>query len=280
MTRLDLSEFAKIDGMPFAFHVGRGQIGLWDSAGRFEPILGIVRKGGSTFDNFRFLRCRWEISPRGIGSDWIPYQKGGDYQPYFAPSHLVLDWRDDGRYLREEGVRRGVLPQVMQSASHWYKPGLCFPRVNKGLGVRLMPAGEIFTDKSIAVFANDHISPLRLLGLLNSTPIAALLQTFGRSRFIGGRNHKEPPGSIAPSTTVWAIQWRTQWFVWWNFFANTNRYWRHRRVSSHCLPPRAASATCRCAICKKLKCCRERSTNPLRVSSAPKHFNPFSHEVF
>jgi hypothetical protein len=181
---VDLSEFAKIDGMPFAFHVAREQVDLWDATGRFEPDLGIVRKGGSTFDNFRFLRCRWEVPAETIGSNWIPYQKGGDYQPYFAPSHLVVDWRDDGKHLREEGVRRGVLPQVMQSSTHWKRPGLCFPRVNKGFGVRIMPAGEIFTDKAIAIFANEGISPTRLLGLLNSTPIAALLQTFGRSRFI------------------------------------------------------------------------------------------------
>jgi hypothetical protein len=193
LRQLDLSAFAKIDGMPFAFHVGGDQVNLWDSAGRFEPSLGIVRKGGSTFDNFRFLRCRWEVSPRAIGSDFIPYQKGGDYQPYFAPSHLVVDWRGDGRDLREEGVRRGVLPQVMQSSSLWKKPGLCFPRVNKGLGVRVMPADEIFTDKAIAVFAKDGVSPLRLLGLLNSTPIAALLQTFGRSRFIEAGTIKNLP---------------------------------------------------------------------------------------
>jgi len=191
--RLDLSEFSKIDGTPFAFHVGKEQVDAWESAGRFEPSLGIVRKGGSTFDNFRFLRCRWEVAPGLIGDGWAPYQKGGDYQPYFAPSHLVVDWREDGKHLREEGVRRGVLPQVMQSSVHWRKPGLCFPRVNKGLGVRTMPAGEIFTDKAIAIFANEDVSPLRLLGLLNSTPIAALLQTFGRSRFIEAGTIKSLP---------------------------------------------------------------------------------------
>ena len=182
-TRVDLSDFVKVDGCPFAFHASE-HIDSWATEARLEPGLAIVRTGNRTFDDFRFVRCRWEVDPGEIGRSWIPYEKGGTYRPYFSPAHLVLDWRQDGESLRALGKEKGVLPQILQSSSHWYIPGLSFPRVNKGLGVRVMPSGEIFSEKSNVIFPNPEVDPLTLLGILNSSSVAALIQTFGRSRFI------------------------------------------------------------------------------------------------
>lgn len=194
-TKLDLADFSTVDGCPFAFHAS-GNIDAWMAEARLEPGLAMVRKGNCTFDDFRFVRCRWEVDPRHVGDSWIAYEKGGTYRPYFAPAHLVLDWKGNGRRLREVGERRGILPQILQCSSHWYKPGLSFPRVNKGLGARVMPAGEIFSDRSNVVFPNADIDPLVLLGILNSWSIAALLESFGRSRFVENGAVKALPISV------------------------------------------------------------------------------------
>ena len=192
MPGVDLSDFAKIDGCPFAFHASE-HIDSWETESRLEPGLAIVRTGNRTFDDFRFVRCRWEVSSGETGQSWVPYEKGGAYRPYFAPAHLVLDWRQDGRSLRELGREKGVLPQILQSSSHWYRPGLSFPRVNKGLGARVMPAGEIFSEKSNVVFPKPEVDPITLLGILNSSSVAALIQAFGRSRFIENGSVKALP---------------------------------------------------------------------------------------
>jgi hypothetical protein len=194
--RTSLELFRTVDGCPFAFNA-ISQVENWRSSSRLEPDLATVRTGNSTFDNFRFVRCRWEVDPTRINTQWVTYEKGGTYQPYFCPAHLVLDWKNDGENLRVEGERRGFLPQILQSSEHWYTPGLCYPVVNKALGVRIMPGGEIFAARAIAVLPKPDIDHAVLLGLLNSTPIAALLATFGRARYIDNGAVKALPVSRA-----------------------------------------------------------------------------------
>ncbi len=179
-----VSLFQNLEESPFSFHVPTALLELFASEARFEPDVALVRTGGNTFDNFRFVRCWWEIADSGLSRGWTRYQKGGEYQPYVAPAHLVLDWRDGGRHLRQLGEERGVLAQVMQSSTHWRQPGLCFPRANRALGVRAMPAEEIFAEKSIAVFPHGSGQRLGCLALLNSTVTSELIHVFGRGRFI------------------------------------------------------------------------------------------------
>ncbi len=193
---VDLATFLNVDGVPFAFHVEVDRLGAWsESAARFEPAIGIVRTGGNTFDNFRFVRCRWEVETSKLGTEWVSYQKGGEFRPYWASSHLVVDWRNNGEQLRNFGHQRGVLPQVMQSSTHWRRPGLCYPRANKMLGVRLLPANEIFAEKSIAIFPAEDAILLPVLAFLNSSTALQLARTFGRSRFIENSAIKRLPVS-------------------------------------------------------------------------------------
>ena len=190
---VDLRDFAVIEGSPFSLHGEEDRLSLWQRPDRFEPDVGLVRTGNNTFDNFRFIRCWWEVSPSSRATGWINYQKGGEYQPYYAPAHLVVDWKADGKNMREFGQARGVLPQVMQSSTHWFHRGLCYPRANRAFGVRIMPHGEIFSEKAIAIFPSEGLDPLTVLAVLNSTPVAGILQAFGRSRFIENSAVKRLP---------------------------------------------------------------------------------------
>lgn len=190
--QVDVGRFLSLAGVPFAFHVA-DELDRWVSDSSFEPDVGIVRTGGNTFDNFRFVRCRWEVRTGRDSDGWIPYEKGGDFRPYFASAHLLVDWREDGRSLRELGAERGVLPQVMQSSTLWFGPGLCYPRANKSLGVRVMPSGEIFSEKAIAVFPNVDADLFAVMGFLNSSTCMGLLMAFGRSRFIENSAVKRLP---------------------------------------------------------------------------------------
>ena len=178
-----VAAFRSIPGSPFAFHLPDSVVTLWGESHRLEPDLAIVRTGGKSFDDERFVRTHWEVGASGLAAGWRRYLKGGEYQPYYAPSHLVLNWKDDGAELRGEGLRFGRLAQVMQSSRYWGEPGLCYPRASSiGFAARTMPAGEIFGEKSIAVLPKTNVESLVLLGLLNATITAEILQTFGRGR--------------------------------------------------------------------------------------------------
>jgi len=60
-----------------------------------------VKQGLATADDFRFVRAWWEISPPTVGRGceetvqgkrWAPFAKGGEYSPYYADVHLVVNW--------------------------------------------------------------------------------------------------------------------------------------------------------------------------------------------
>jgi hypothetical protein len=193
MKLIDFKLFSRIEGTPLAVHMPAAILERWASGNRLEPALGIVRTGNHTFDDFRFLRCWWEVQ----GAGWLPFQKGGNYRPYWASAYLVLDWRRDGKGLKSAAIERiGSTAQVMQSSSMWFKPGLTYPRVSSiGFGARILPEGEIFSSESISIFPKDGIDPLVLLGLLNSTFTAEILQVFGRFRKYENRAIKALPFS-------------------------------------------------------------------------------------
>lgn len=178
---VDFGSFAAIDGNPIAVHVPDAVLQRWVSPSRLEPDIAVVRTGNHTFDDFRFLRLAWEV----VDSDgWHRFQKGGEYCPYWSSTPLLVDWRNDGDDMRRFAMERvGSTAQVMQSSTLWFGAGLTFPHVSSvGFGVRVLPAGEIFSSESISIFPKNSQDRIVLLGILNSTITSELLQVFGRNR--------------------------------------------------------------------------------------------------
>ena len=148
-----------------------------------DPSYALVRTGGNTFDNFRFIRLWWELGAvDSVG--WSMYFKGGEFYPYSSAARLLLDWKNDGKNLKEFGAEREVLPQVMQSSTHWGKSGLRYPRAGKKFGAQVMPPNGIFSEKSVAILPVSDGDALALLGLLNSAPTVRYFSEIGRGRFV------------------------------------------------------------------------------------------------
>ena len=181
---IGVATFEDLPRIPFPFHVPDTVLELWRQPGRLEPSVATVRTGNNTFDNFRFIRCRWELPFDGKDAGWTPYQKGGEYKPYLEPSHLLLDWREEGSAMKGNAkLRVGGTAQVRQSSKFWGKPGLTAPRVSSvGFGARLLPAGEIFSGDAISFFPADGVDLRILLAVLNATAFAEIVRVFGRSR--------------------------------------------------------------------------------------------------
>ena len=165
------------------------KLALWGDPHRIDPDHATVALGNHTFDDERFLRLRWEVPSATINRKWFGYEKGGEYQPYFASTPLLLNWEDDGRELREFEIHRhGTDAQVMQSKTLWWKAGITYPRVSSvGFGPRAMPAGHIFGSESISIFPHDTSDTLPLLGFLCSSWAEDLTEAFGRYRKIENR---------------------------------------------------------------------------------------------
>ena len=182
-----LSVFSQIPSSPFCFDLGRERISLWSSTQeRLDPDLALTFKGNGTFDNFRFLRNYWEIQSSEIDIDWIRYDKGGFFQPFFNPTTLV--WRFRNNASENRAFQIGLSDtdaQVAQSSKHWKKPGICYSRATSiGFSPRVLAKDHVVNDKSIAIIPNDNESTMGLLALLASTHVQDLLYAFGYHRNI------------------------------------------------------------------------------------------------
>jgi len=149
------------------------------SRSRFEPEWGTAREGMKTFDDFRFLRLRWEVPAEDIGWSemWRTYAKGGQFCFFLLELPLVLNWSDDGAQLSAVNIAaNGSTSQVRQASTYWGQSGATYSRRSAaGFSARALPGESVFSTKGPAVlragFENDAV----LLGWLNSRLIRTLI---------------------------------------------------------------------------------------------------------
>ncbi len=178
--------FDTVPGKPFAYWVSEALRETFARLPAFEGEGRTARLGGSTKNDFRFLRVWWEISgqlPVVSGKKWFPFAKGGAFSPFFADVYLVVNWLSNAREIEAELLMK--FPYLGDSAdfvlhrNHPYlRPGLTWPRrTTSGLGLRVMPVGCIFADKGPAAFVavDDPNSLLALLALTNSSAYGLLV---------------------------------------------------------------------------------------------------------
>lgn len=180
----DLELFKRLHNWPLCYHVDLPKLQLWQSKARFETELGEVVAGNHTFDDFRFLRLFWEVTPNLIGNFWFYYEKGGEFKPFLSPPHLVILWERDGYQVRTNQIQRyGTDAQTIQSITKWFSAGLSYPRVSSvGFSPKVLPTNCIFSEKGMAIFPYEERYRYSLLGLLASSWIEDLLTAFGRHR--------------------------------------------------------------------------------------------------
>lgn len=182
---VDPRSFAIVPRAPFAYWVSDALRKLFVDFPSFGAEGRIAASGGKTLDDFRWIRATWEV-PYLATSTWVGFSKGGAFSPYYADIHLLLDWRDDARALKEYLVTyrstRGWSPNwtaELHGSEHYLRPGLTWPRRTQGgLSLRAMPAGCIFGDKGPAAFVDEDDSDdlLTLLAIVNSRIFRALIE--------------------------------------------------------------------------------------------------------
>ena len=140
---------------------------------RDNPELGSlaeIRQGLATADDFRFVRLWWEVPANHIGEGrrWVPFAKGGEYAPYHADLHLVVDWENDGQRIRETGKGRP------QNTEAYYRPGLTWSlRTASGFGLRALPEGSVFSHKGCFIGSSDTAD---VMAWGNSRPARYLIE--------------------------------------------------------------------------------------------------------
>jgi hypothetical protein len=147
---------------------------------RFEPDVGTVRKGLTTFDDFRFLRLAWEVSPSTIGKGihWERYAKGGEFARYYSDIHLLVNRLNGGEELAEVNRRvNGQEAQSRQGSKYYYRPGAFYTsRSAKGFSARVLPSDCVMSSNSPAILSESEIPSAYLLGWVNSRLIRTAIE--------------------------------------------------------------------------------------------------------
>ena len=88
-----------IPGAPFAYWIDGKVRSLFSRYPSLESSQRRARRGASTGDDARRVRCWWEVHSGQIGRDkrWVPFAKGGAYSPYHADVYLLVGWDEKRR---------------------------------------------------------------------------------------------------------------------------------------------------------------------------------------
>ncbi|MBK8011742.1 MAG: BREX-1 system adenine-specific DNA-methyltransferase PglX [Deltaproteobacteria bacterium] len=164
----DASAFSKIPGKPIAHGAPRAVLDTFVRTPSITDTGFRASSGAETGDNFRFLRCFWEVPGANISplSEWTFAAKGGEYNPWTSDVHLVLD------YGQLEFARRAADTDL------YALPGITWTgRTTSNASFRVLPGGCIPTRMGQLVWKEGFPKgALALLGFLNSTVALASLE--------------------------------------------------------------------------------------------------------
>ncbi|HVL63598.1 MAG TPA: BREX-1 system adenine-specific DNA-methyltransferase PglX, partial [Actinomycetota bacterium] len=184
--RVTPTELEAVPGSPISYWMAPSIRRLFTDLPPLEGNGGEARQGLATGDDFRFVRAFWEVDPRKIartreetfeGKKWVPFAKGGEYSPFWADIHLVVNWENDGKEIR---AYPGSRPQNTQ---YYFRPGVTWSyRTQARFNPRLVPPGCAFSHTGNMVFppAGDEVA---MLGWLSTRILEAALiavATFGK----------------------------------------------------------------------------------------------------
>ncbi len=182
---LDPASFEQVPNAPFAYWVEEKVRRLFTELPAFESHGRTARQGLATADDFRFVRCWWEVPVQVSdlrGRHWWPFAKGGAYSPYYADLHLVVNWKDDGIEIKQNIIQRypylnGNAGFVAKNTDYYFRPGLTWPlRTSSGMSARVLPKGCVFAHKGPAAFTAGTSDELWLtLATVQSGPFGYLV---------------------------------------------------------------------------------------------------------
>ncbi|MDI6877460.1 MAG: hypothetical protein QMC96_11885 [Methanomicrobiales archaeon] len=197
---IDPEKFSMVPRSPFAYWVSDRIRRLFMDLPPFENDERNVRVGLQTSDDFRFVRAWWEVAPARLvsgtpettpeefraqtfsGKKWVPFAKGGEYSPYYADVHLVVNWSNAGQEIKnrinpDSGRPYSNVWMLRDTEENlFFRPGLTWPRrTTSGISIRLLNSGVIFGDKGPVCFINDIAELSPSIGLAQSSAYSYLI---------------------------------------------------------------------------------------------------------
>ena len=161
---VDSVSFRQIPNAPFAYWVDEKVRRLFKEFPAFESEGRTARVGLQTGDDFRFVRCWWEVP---AGKCWRPFAKGGGVSPYYADVFMKVNWIKEGAELNNSSAAR------VQNTDYYFRSGAFQTLRSLRLAPHLTPRGCVFSHNGFQFFSDEQ-DLFFLLGLTNSSFFEAL----------------------------------------------------------------------------------------------------------
>jgi hypothetical protein len=190
------SSFDLLPSSPFAYWVSDHVRRLFRNLPRIEGNGRTVKQGLATADDFRFVRCWWEVQPNDVidgeatwdlarftertfhGKKWVPFAKGGEYAPFRADLHLVVNWKANAGEIKAWAgtlYNESHWSRIIKNVDLYFRPGAAFGCRLRRFGVVPFPNKAIFSHTTAAVLIQDTTSLNWLTAYLVSNLTRGLL---------------------------------------------------------------------------------------------------------
>lgn len=154
--QVSTDNFSKIPGSPVAYWASKPVYELFKNAPLSKYVA--FKEGITTGDNDRFLRLWYEVDSDNISVQnkitgrWKPCNKGGSFRRWYGNRDYVIDWKDDGQYLKK------FKGSSFRNADFQLLEGGTYSNLSSGaFSARYSEAGTAFESKGTTFFS-DRLS--------------------------------------------------------------------------------------------------------------------------
>ncbi|HZH15026.1 MAG TPA: hypothetical protein VE057_11790 [Archangium sp.] len=170
--------FREIPSSPFAYWASKSVRRLFHELPPFENQGRTTKVGMGTLNDFRFVRCWWEIGPGGLHQEWKPFVSGGKFSRFYSDVPLVVDWVSEGNELKTYvEAKVGSASRKIQAQEFYFRAGLTWPLRGISYSAQAVPAGCIFSVAGKMAFVPTE-QLTAYLGLFNSSIFDLLIGLF------------------------------------------------------------------------------------------------------
>ena len=161
--------FAKIPGSLVAYWVSDALIDDFEKGALISKYIQ-PRQGMSTCDVNRFAKLWYEVEVQKTNvldtkniSEWVRYNKGGNFRKWYGNREYVVYWGTDGTSLLQNGA-------LLRNREVYFRPFLAWTKISSmGTGFRKFEEGLLFDGAGGSLFVNNNkVTDNYLLGMRNS----------------------------------------------------------------------------------------------------------------
>ena len=215
--RTNQTNFEKISGSPIGYWASMSTIRQWEKRPTFSKEFK-TRAGMITGDNSKFIRLWHEPSLSGTGfgfsnrdsakvsgMKWFPYSKGGAFRRWYGNNEYVVNWQEDGNYMRNYRDSSGKIAAHAFNLDYIFKAQVTWSAISSGIfSARLCPEGFLFdASGSFGVIPKKYI--MFQLGFLNSKVAQYLLEVLNPTMNFQKGNIGDLPVYLEENTGVSSV---------------------------------------------------------------------------